>query len=94
MVETRWMVRSLRSSSLRSSFTSLSFCRGRITSLMPEPSRRQHLLLDPTDRQHAAGQRDLARHRQVAANGAARQLRRQRHRHGHARGRSVLRNGT
>ena len=60
---------------------------------MPCAARRQHLLLDAADRQHAARQRDLAGHREVAADRAAGQRRRQRRHHRHARRRAVLRDG-
>ena len=64
---------------------------GSITRLMPARARRQHLLLDAADRQHQAAQADLAGHGDVAADGAVGQQRGQRHEHGDARARPVLR---
>ena len=44
---------------------SLTFSSGMTTVLMPARKRRQQLLLEAADRQHAAAQRDLARHGHV-----------------------------
>ena len=57
----------------------------------PGPQRRQQLLLQAADRQHAAAQRDLAGHRHVAADRDAGQHRDDRGRHRHAGRRTVLR---
>ena len=55
--------------------------------------RREQLLLDPADRQDPATEGDLPRHRDVAPDPPARERRHDRGRHGHARRRSVLRDG-
>ena len=52
--------------------------------------RREHLLLDPADRQQAAGQRDLARHGEPARHGHAPDRRQQRGRQGDSRRGPVL----
>ena len=53
--------------------------------------RRQQLLLQPADRQHAAAQRDLARHRHVAPHRDAGEDGDDAGRHGDARARPILR---
>ena len=73
--------------------TFFSFCFGRISSRDAVAPCGEDLFLDAADRQHAARQRDLARHRDVAADGTSGQLRRQRRHHRHARRRPVLRDG-
>src|SRR4051794_14353770 len=55
--------------------------------------RRERLLLQPADRQHLAGERDLARHRDLVAHAAPADQRRQRGRHRDAGARPVLRGG-
>src|SRR5438034_7272034 len=58
--------------------------------LDPGAVRRKQFLLHPADRQDEATKGDLARHRDVLANLAARERRDDRGRHGHARRGAVL----
>src|SRR4051794_32266021 len=60
--------------------------------LDPRPLRRERLLLEAADRQHEAGQRQLARHRRVVADPAVRDQRHERRRHRDAGARPVLGN--
>ena len=55
--------------------------------------RREQLLLHAADRQDTTPEGDLPRHRDIAPDPPARERRHDRGRHGHARRRSVLRNG-
>ena len=91
IVETRWTVRSCRSSGVEILVDVLVVLLRQNHLADADAPRRQHLLLDAADRQHAARQRDLAGHRDVAANRPPGQLRRHRRRHRHARRRTVLR---
>ena len=65
------MVRSLRSSSPRSSLHVLLVLPRQDDLVDADALGRQHLLLDAADRQHLPGQRDLAGHRDVAAHRTA-----------------------
>ncbi len=56
--------------------------------------RRQELLLETTDGQYPAPQRDLSGHSQVATNFSLHEGRGNRRSHGDSGGRPVLRNGT
>src|SRR6266545_3858933 len=59
--------------------------------LDPAAVRREHLLLETTDRQDAPSQRDLAGHRHILADGDAAERRDERRRHRDAGRRPVLR---
>ena len=59
--------------------------------LDPGPTRAEHLLLDSADREHAPGERDLTRHRDVVADRVVAERRYERDRHRDARRRSFLR---
>ena len=74
-----------------SSIKFFSFLFGKMTRPDPGAPRAEHLLLDAADRQHPAGQRDLAGHRQIVAAPGAGQQRHQRGHHRDARRRTVLR---
>ena len=65
---------------------------GMSTVVMPGAVRREQLLLQPADGQHAPAQRDLTGHRQIAPHRTAGEHRGERGRHGDAGARPVLGN--